>query len=79
MRLNNEGLKDRSQWEKAGIRLPVFHIPAMIKATKKSPKWIHFGAGNIFRAFLAVVAQALLEDGAVETGIIAAAGHDYEN
>lgn len=42
------------------------------------PHWIHFGAGNIFRAFQANVAQNLLNSGVLDTGLIAAEGYDYE-
>jgi fructuronate reductase len=78
MRLNNAGLMDCSQWEKAGIKLPVFDRDAMIQATRKNPKWVHFGAGNIFRIFPAAIQQLLLEEGAVDTGIVVAEGYDYE-
>jgi fructuronate reductase len=78
MQLNNAGLKDPSQWEKAGIKLPAFDRDAMIKATKEAPQWVHFGAGNIFRAFPAALQQSLLERGAADTGIVVAEGYDYE-
>ena len=55
-----------------------FDRDAMIKATKESPEWIHFGGGNIFRAFPAAVAQDLLNKGIINTGIIVAEGFDYE-
>jgi fructuronate reductase len=47
-------------------------------ATKKNPKWIHFGAGNLFRSFPAVIAQNLLEQGLENTGIVVAEGYDGE-
>ena len=78
MKLNNDSLKDKSFWEKAGIALPRFDRGAMIKATKESPKWVHFGAGNIFRAFPAAMAQSLLEEGIEKTGVIVAEGYDGE-
>jgi len=78
MRLNSESLKDRAFWEKAGIALPDFDRDAMIASTSKTPKWIHFGAGNIFRAFPAALSQSLLEKGIETTGIIAAEGYDGE-
>ena len=40
--------------------------------------WIHFGAGNIFRAFQANVVQDLLDSGDLDRGLIAAEGYDYE-
>ena len=78
MRLNLSGIKNKSEWEKAGIKLPAFDIAAMRKATEENPKWIHFGTGNIFRAFPAAVQQFLLEKNITDTGIIAAEGYDYE-
>jgi len=78
MQLNNKGLADKAQWEKAGIKLPAFDRDAMITATLQKPQWVHFGAGNIFRAFPAAIHQSLLEDGEVNTGIVVAEGYDYE-
>jgi len=78
MRLNDQGLTHSDVWEKAGIRLPRFDREAMIRATKASPKWVHFGAGNIFRAFPAALSQSLLEQGIEQTGIVVAEGYDGE-
>jgi fructuronate reductase len=63
MRLNSRELADRAQWERAGIDLPRFDREAMIEATKGAPQWVHFGAGNIFRAFPAALSQSLLDQG----------------
>jgi fructuronate reductase len=78
MRLNDQELCQKEQWEKAGIQLPRFDRSAMIQATKTSPQWVHFGAGNIFRAFPAALAQILLENGLLQTGIVVAEGYDGE-
>ena len=78
MRLTDIGLQNRDPWTKAGIELPQFDRTAMIEATKKNPEWIHFGAGNIFRAFPAALAQTLLEKGLLKTGIVVAEGYDGE-
>jgi fructuronate reductase len=78
MRLNSESLKDRAFWEKAGIALPRFDRDVMVASILKTPKWVHFGAGNIFRAFPAALAQTLLEEGIETTGIIVAEGYDGE-
>lgn len=78
MRLNENGLKDRKAWEAAGYRLPAYDRNKVRQATKEAPFWIHFGAGNIFRAFQANVVQTLLNDGVLEKGLIAAEGYDYE-
>ncbi|MDR0494731.1 MAG: mannitol dehydrogenase family protein [Treponema sp.] len=78
MRLNYRELENSEQWAKAGIALPRFDRLAMIQAAKAAPQWIHFGAGNIFRAFPAVLAQSLLEQGHMRTGIVVAEGYDGE-
>lgn len=78
MKLNEEGLKNREQWERAGYSLPQFDRKKMIEATKENPFWIHFGAGNIFRAFQANVVQNLLNQGELECGLVAVEGFDYE-
>ena len=78
MRLNNEGLKDRAAWEKAGVRLPAYDREEMIENTLQEPTWIHFGAGNIFRGFVGGLQQRLLEAGLDPHGIIAAETYDGE-
>jgi len=40
--------------------------------------WLHFGAGNIFRALPAMIQQRLLNEGLQDTGIIVAEGYDHE-
>lgn len=65
-------------WKAAGIGIPSFDRAAMIQRTKTSPRWIHFGAGNIFRAFPAAVLQTLLDAGEEDTGLIVAEGFDTE-
>ena len=78
MRLDAQGLADRKQWEDKGYNLPKFDREAVTAATKENPFWIHFGPGNIFRAFQANVVQNLLNEGLLDRGIVAAEGYDYE-
>lgn len=77
MKLTLEGLKDPS-YEQHGYLLPRFDIEAMRARTAKAPTWMHFGAGNILRAFPCVLAQKLLEQGAVDTGLIVVESYDEE-
>ena len=69
---------DRDAFLAAGYHLPEFDYDTVHKNTVAHPHWIHFGAGNIFRAFQANVAQNLLNSGVLDTGLIAAEGYDYE-
>ncbi len=78
LRLNEEGLKNREEWISHGYTLPAFDRAAMIRNTERNPQWVHFGAGNIFRAFQCAAAQKLLNAGDMHTGIVAVEGFDYE-
>lgn len=79
MKLTLNGLQeDRAAFEAAGYSLPAFDRETVRKNTHERPVWIHFGAGNIFRAFQANVVQNLLNRGILDTGLIAAEGYDYE-
>jgi fructuronate reductase len=78
LELNKSVFADRAAWEKAGIHVPSFDYEKVCAATSENPRWVHFGAGNIFRAFIADIAQTMLEQGDCETGIIAADTFDAE-
>lgn len=78
MQLTTNGIANRLDWEKQGINLFSFDRDSVTTQTKQSPVWVHFGAGNIFRALPAMVCQRLLESGDMNTGIIVAEGFDYE-
>lgn len=70
--------QDKDAYLAAGYQLPTFDYEKILENTKKRPTWVHFGAGNIFRAFQANVVQNLLNQGAIDTGLIAVEGYDYE-
>lgn len=78
LNLTAAGLADHKAWEAAGYALPSYDREAMITRTKESPCWVHFGAGNIFRAFQANTAQELLNNGTFDRGVIVAEGFDTE-
>ncbi|WP_157150101.1 mannitol dehydrogenase family protein [Brachyspira sp. SAP_772] len=77
MKLNVENLNDKSFWKNAGIKIPKYDINKIIKNTAEKPTWIHFGAGNIFRGFIARIADSLLNDNIIDTGIIAVDTHAF--
>ena len=65
-------------WEAAGVELPVYDIEAVRRQTAETPQWIHFGAGNIFRGFIAGLVDSLIAEGEMKTGIVAADTFDGE-
>ena len=76
MKLDLASLKNRAAWDAAGVKLPGFDIPAIIENTKAAPTWVHFGAGNIFRGYVANLQNDLLNKGLASTGIIAVDSSD---
>lgn len=71
-------VENRQEWEKAGYKLPQYDRKKMAEETVSNPKWVHFGAGNIFRAFQANLMQKLLNYGDEKAGLVAVDGFDYE-
>ena len=43
MKLSINGIKNTTDWEKAGIKLPSYDVEKVAEDTKKSPVWVHFG------------------------------------
>ena len=78
LNLNDRGLADRAGWEAAQVTLPHFDRTQMCRSTQSAPTWVHFGAGNIFRGFIARLQQALLNQGLVTGGIVATDTFDYD-
>ncbi len=76
--LTRAALNDAAAWQKADTTLPQFDIELMKAKTAEAPEWIHFGAGNIFRGFIAPLQQKLLNQNLASTGIIAADTFDVE-
>ena len=79
MKLNQKSITENaSSWGKMGYNLPGYDRELVKKNTLKNPNWIHFGAGNIFRAFQANVLNNLLNEKKTDIGLIVAEGFDYE-
>lgn len=76
--LNEAGCRDKNSYASAGILLPKFDYTAMVSETERNPIWVHFGAGNIFRGFIAALQQKLLDAGLAKSGIIAADTFDFD-
>ena len=78
MRLTDKGLCSAETWTEKKYDLFSFDREQMRKQTKLTPQWVHFGAGNIFRAYQTMLMQKLLNEGKCNTGLIAVEGYDYE-
>ena len=78
MKLTREGIRQREQWEKAGIRLPGYDVDQVTEKAVKAPRWVHFGIGNIFRIFIGGIADGLLEQGLLDRGLTCVETFDYD-
>ena len=80
MKLNDilSGQFDAAEWEAKGYQLPKFDIQAVREKTAKEPTWVHFGGGNIFRAFPAAILNDALNTGKYDRGVIVAETFDFE-
>lgn len=61
---------------RAGFAVPAYDVARMRERTTTHPAWVHLGPGNFFRSLHATVAQRLLDDGAMDTGIVLVGTHD---
>ncbi len=66
------------QWAEKGYQMPQFDLEAVRAKTHEQPTWVHFGAGNLFRAFPAAILQQALDSGKYDRGVIVAGGFDFE-
>ncbi|MBO4578954.1 MAG: mannitol dehydrogenase family protein [Clostridiales bacterium] len=71
-------LADIKSFASLPVKTPSYDIESMIAKTCAEPTWLHFGAGNIFRIFIAGLADDLLDKGLLDKGIIAADLFDGE-
>lgn len=66
------------EWEEKGYELPKYNIAAIREKTHDAPTWVHFGGGNIFRAFPAAILNDILNAGKYDRGVIVAETFDYD-
>ena len=77
MKLNKESLKI-DNWSNKGYELPKFDIDEIVANTQNNPVWVHFGGGNLFRAYHAMLAQRMLNEKGMTSGITVIEGFDQE-
>ncbi len=76
MELSLKSIQNKENWK--GYHLPGYDPVKIAENTAKRPQWMHFGSGNIFRIFPAVICQRLIEQGEMDTGIVCCEGYDDE-
>ena len=69
MKVTLQGIKDTAAFAAANVTLPKFDVAKVQEESRNNPVWLHFGAGNIFRGFVASLQQQLLDSGDQSSGI----------
>ena len=72
------GQLNAAEWEAKGYELPKFNIEDIRRKTHDVPTWVHFGGGNIFRAFPAAILNDALNTGQYDRGVSVAETFDFE-
>ena len=54
------------------VSLPRFDVEAARAEALRAPRWLHIGPGNLYRALHAKIAQQLLDDGTLASGVVVA-------
>ena len=67
-----------ADWEAKGYVLPKYDINTIRNKTTKEPTWVHFGGGNIFRAFPAAILNDALNAGVYDRGVVVAETFDFD-
>ena len=78
VKLTDNYITEKEKFQAAGIQTPAFDQKVIIEHAKENPVWVHFGGGNLFRCFHAVIGQDLLNSGELNSGIIVAETYDDE-
>lgn len=61
--------ENKAEFAAAGVELPAYDVKAVQENSFANPVWMHCGAGNIFRGFVASLQQDLLNKGLQQSGI----------
>ena len=67
---------DKKLFLEKGYEVYAYDRQEMIQKTRKDPEWIHFGAGNLFRVYQAVIADKLLDMCVTNKGVIVVGGRN---
>lgn len=76
VKITDDYKQDEQAFAKAGIKVPTYSQAEVAKKTLAAPRWVHFGGGNLFRAFHAAIASHLIDAGKLDEGIIVVDTHD---
>lgn len=76
VKITDDYIANKDTFTNLGINVPTYDEKELVAKTLAAPRWVHFGGGNLFRAFHAAIANTLIEKGELDTGIIVADTYD---
>ena len=76
VKLTDNYLEKADDFAQAKIELPQYDQSEIAQKSEEDPVWVHFGGGNLFRCFHAEIAQQLLNQKKMTSGIIVAETYD---
>lgn len=76
--LNDDYLAKSADFSTQTIAIPKFDQSKISNSTKEKPVWVHFGGGNLFRCFHAKIAQDLINNHELTSGVTIAETYDDE-
>lgn len=74
----NLTLDNLKEFEKIVDSFPKYDVKKLREESIKDPKWVHFGAGNIFRGYIARLNEDLLNENLFDRGISVIESFDEE-
>ncbi|WEV51093.1 mannitol dehydrogenase family protein [Lactobacillus sp. ESL0731] len=78
LKLSDNYLEKGADFAAQGITVPQYDQAKITAETKENPVWVHFGGGNLFRCFHAKIAQDLLNQNELSSGVVVAETYDDE-
>ncbi|MFB9769212.1 mannitol dehydrogenase family protein [Lactiplantibacillus modestisalitolerans] len=78
VKITDNYLTQADAFQAANIQVPTYDQAQLKKDTQAHPRWVHFGGGNLFRAFHAAIANRLIEKGELDAGVIVAETYDED-
>ncbi|GHU37513.1 mannitol dehydrogenase [Bacilli bacterium] len=76
VKLNKSLCLQANELDKLDVQVTKRDLSALREQTLCNPQWVHFGGGNLYRGFHAEVAQELINQGKLETGVIVCETYD---
>lgn len=76
VKLNESLCLQTSELVERDVQVTKKNLTDLREQTICNPQWVHFGGGNLYRGFHAEVAQELINQGKLKTGVVVCETYD---